>query len=264
MKPLELLNELRERGIRINVVAGELELDAPVGALTEELLEKIQRRKAELIRLLSWSRRSNRSVENKLQPVGREETLPLSWAQQRLWFLDQLEPGGSAYNISWTVRLRGELNQPAMQVAFDKLVARHETLRSRFPSEAGVPRQQVEAAVSIAVESISLPGAPDEKIRARLARLASQPFDLASGPMLRVHLLQLSAAEHILLVVIHHIVADGASMRILFRELAAFYEAESEGRAAVMSPLPVRLIPLLMRMLQHVRLCAYEVPRASQ
>ena len=136
MTALELIAELRERGIRINARDGELELDAPAGALTGDLREELGRRKPELLRLLSWSRRAARSVEQRLEAVDRDQPLPLSWAQQRLWFLDQLEPGSSAYNISWTVRLRGELQIDALQSAVDKLVMRHETLRTRFPSDA--------------------------------------------------------------------------------------------------------------------------------
>ncbi|MGI9292095.1 MAG: condensation domain-containing protein, partial [Gammaproteobacteria bacterium] len=240
MKPIELINQLRRRGIRISVVEGELELDAPAGTLTEELLEELRASKTELIRLLSWSRRSGLAQQQSLTAVDRDQQLPLSWSQQRLWFLDQLEPGSSAYNISWTVRLRGELDSGAMQSALDKLVQRHEVLHTRFPSDAGVPRQRIDQEAQVSIEYESLLGAADEKLRARLARLASQPFDLSNGPVMRVHLIRLSADEHILLVVIHHIVADGASMRILFKELAAFYEAELEGVTAVLEPLPVQ------------------------
>jgi len=237
---LELIAELREQGIRITAVDGELEVDAPAGALTPELRERIVARKPELLRLLSWSRRAGQAAAHALTPVARDGRLPLSWAQQRLWFLDQLEPGSSAYNISWTVRLTGALNMAALQSAFDQLVARHETLRTRFPENAGVPYQQIDADVSVVIQQEQLPGVADEKLRARLARLASLPFDLAAGPLLRVHLLSLSDDEHILLVLIHHIVSDGASMRVLFRELAALYDAALSGTAAELPPLPVQ------------------------
>ena len=110
MTALQLIARLREQGIRITAVDGELELDAPAGALTPELREELIRSKPELLRLLSWSRRSGRSATQPLEAADRSQPLPLSWAQQRLWFLDQLEPGSSAYNISWTVRLNNSVS----------------------------------------------------------------------------------------------------------------------------------------------------------
>ncbi len=240
MTALDLIARLRELGIRISAIEGELQLDAPSGALTEALRNEIIARKPELLRLLSWSRRSGRSAANPLQPVSRNKPLPLSWAQQRLWFLDQLEPGSSAYNISWTVRLRGELNQPALQAALNTLVVRHETLRTCFPAEAGVPQQFIMSELQVPIEPEDQVGTGDEQLRARLAWLASQPFELATGPLMRVHLLKRSEEEHILLVLIHHIVADGASMRVLFRELAACYEAELEQRPLSLPKLSVQ------------------------
>ena len=135
MTALELIARLRELGIRIAARDGELEVDAPRGTLDAALRAELLSRKSELLRLLSWSRRAASDVA--LEPVSREQKLPLSWAQQRLWFLDQLEPSSSAYNISWTVRLRGELDYPALQAALDQLTARHETLRTVFPDESG-------------------------------------------------------------------------------------------------------------------------------
>ena len=164
----------------------------------------------------------------------------MSWSQQRLWFLDQLEPNSAAYNISWTVRLSGDLNAEALQAALNQLVMRHESLRTIFPEEQGAPRQQILPALQVCIDPENLAGVSDEQMRVRLAQLAASPFDLANGPLLRVSQLRLSASEHILLVVIHHIVADGASMRVLFRELAALYDAILLGQAAELPELPVQ------------------------
>jgi hypothetical protein len=238
MTALELIARLRERGIRIAARDGELELDAPKGALDAELRAELLSRKSELLRLLSWSRRAASDIV--LEPVARDQQLPLSWAQQRLWFLDQLEPASSAYNISWTVRLRGELDYSALQAALDQLTARHETLRTSFPDERGEPHQQIAAPFSIRMHQENLPAVADEQLRARLGQLAAAPFNLATGPLWRVVLLRLADDEHILLVVIHHIVADGASMRVLFRELAAFYDAAISEVPAELPELPVQ------------------------
>jgi amino acid adenylation domain-containing protein len=236
----ELITRLREQGVRIRATGQELEVDAPEGVLTPELLAELANRKVELLRLLSWSRRSDIATDIHLEPVARDQTLPLSWAQQRLWFLDQLEPDSAAYNISWTVRLTGDLDIAALQSALNRLVARHESLRTVFPSSDGEPVQQVLPELNVPIETESLLDVADEQFRARLGQLAARTFDLAHGPLLRVNLLETHADEHVLLVLIHHIVADGASMRILFRELAQAYEAELAGSFIELPDLPVQ------------------------
>ena len=238
MTALELIARLKERGIRIAARDGELELDAPKGALDDELRAELVRSKPELLRLLAWSRRSGRELP--LARVERSANMPLSWAQQRLWFLDQLEPGSSAYNISWTVRLKGQLDEMALQSAFDQLAERHETLRTRFPNEHGQPVQFIDRYANVRLQQEDLLRVSNEHLRARLGKLAAQPFSLADGPLWRVNLIRLNEHEHILLVVIHHIVSDGASMRVLFREVAAYYEARLTGTVAELAELPVQ------------------------
>ena len=242
MTALELLARLRDLEVRVTAVDGELELDAPGGVLSPELQAEIRAHKRDLLKLLAWTRRSQRSLTTRLQPVARDAPLPLSWAQQRLWFLDQLEPGTAAYNIAWTVRLRGALNRAALQTALQDVVQRHESLRTRFPGPDGVPQQEICRELQLKLEFANLAGAAAEKLRARLSAIAGRPFDLAQGPLLRTALLQLNESEHVLLVVTHHIVSDGASMRILFRELAAFYEARLAGDAAALPPLAVQYV----------------------
>ncbi len=240
MSATELIARLRDKGIRISARDGALELDAPSGALTEDLRSEILAYKPELLRLLSWSRRSGRATSIPLVPVSRDKPLQLSWSQQRLWFLDQLEPGNPAYNISWTVRLKGALDVSALRAALCDLLERHEALRTVFPAAAGEAYQLIRQAPEFELLTEDLSQASEEQLRARLAELAGGSFDLAAGPLLRPCLLRLSQAEHILLIVVHHIVADGASMRILFRELAACYEARREGDAPVLPELPIQ------------------------
>ncbi len=239
MTALEVISRLRELGVKISVDADELVVDAPQGAITAELAAQIRERKVQLIAMLKWSARSQRFSDLPLVAAGREQELPLSYAQQRLWFLDQLEPGSSAYNISWTVRLKGELDVPALQHALNAVVQRHEVLRSCFPTIAGQAKLQLRDDVLVPLEQSDLNGATDERLRAHLSRLAAQPFELAKAPLLRVFLVRRTATEHVLLVLIHHVVSDGASMRILFRELAQLYDAAVAGNlAAGLSSLP--------------------------
>lgn len=240
MSAMQLIARLRDKGIRISAKDGALELDAPKGALDEELRNEILANKPDLLRLLSWSRRSSRATRIPLESADRNQLLQLSWSQQRLWFLDQLEPGNAAYNISWTVRLRGEMRVDELRAAFSDLAMRHEALRTIFPSSDGVPFQAIQAEAAVELVEHDLSGISEEQLRSRLADLAGTPFNLEQGPLLRPFLLRLSAEEHILLVVVHHIVADGASMRILFRELASFYESRCGLADAKLPELPVQ------------------------
>ncbi|HEX2569781.1 MAG TPA: non-ribosomal peptide synthase/polyketide synthase [Polyangia bacterium] len=177
-----------------------------------------------------------------LRPVPRTEPLPLSFAQQRLWFLDQLEPGSPFYNIPVAVRLTGALDGDALERSFAALVRRHEALRTHFELRDGQPVQAVAPELELGLTRIDLQALPAEEREARARSLAREealrPFDLGRGPLLRVQLLRLGPEDHLLLVTLHHIISDGWSMGILVRELGALYQHFSEGRPAQTSPLP--------------------------
>ena len=168
----------------------------------------------------------------------------LSFAQQRLWFIDQLEPGSPFYNISLPVRLKGRLNVEALKQSFDELVRRHETLRTSFAVSGGEPVQVIapHAGFHMEVEDLSGLGEAGREERAR--RLAEQeaatPFDLSRGPLLRARLLRLSDSEHVLLLTMHHIISDGWSMGVLVREVAALYEAYRRGEESPLEELPIQ------------------------
>jgi len=225
LSALDLIARLRELGVKIGVDGDDLLVDAPQGVVTPELAAEIRERKVQIVAMLKWSARSKRSAELPLEPADRSAVLPLSYAQQRLWFLDQLEPDSASYNISWTVRLKGELDVPALQQSVNTLVARHEVLRCSFPARDGDAETIIHDSVDVVLEQSDLPGSGDERMRAYLSKLAASPFDLSKPPLIRFFLVRLNEAEHVLLVLIHHIISDGASMRILFRELASCYDA---------------------------------------
>ena len=142
--------------------------------------------------------------------------LPLSFAQQRLWFLDQLEPGSTFYNVPVAVRLRGELDVAALERTLSEIVRRHEVLRTRFVSVGGEPRQQVLEAAEVKLRITDLSGLEETAREAAVKEAAtaesSEPFDLAHGPLLRVKLLRLGEQEHVVLLTMHHIASDGWSM----------------------------------------------------
>ncbi len=169
--------------------------------------------------------------------VADRRKLPLSYAQRRLWFLEQLDPGTDLYTIPFAVRLKGQLEVAALERALNEVVRRHEALRTRFDTVDGEPWQLVEPAMPVAVTHVRWDGvgAREAWLRAEVDREQSLGFDLVKGPPLRAKLLVLAADEAVLVLTIHHIVFDGWSVSLLINEVAQFYAAFREGRA---SPLP--------------------------
>ncbi|MFE3514982.1 amino acid adenylation domain-containing protein [Streptomyces sp. NPDC059166] len=160
----------------------------------------------------------------------------LTHGQRRLWFLDQMEPGDPSYNIPLVLRLTGPLIPAALQSALDAVAARHEMLRTRFPDEDGRPLAVVADPAPVPVEHLDLRGS-GHLLTTELAARTNRGFDLGQGPLLRVTLIRTAETEHVLCVVLHHIVADGWSLNILRDELAAHYTAHRTGEATA-SPLP--------------------------
>ncbi|WP_153031292.1 non-ribosomal peptide synthetase [Amycolatopsis sp. YIM 10] len=165
-------------------------------------------------------------------PRERPESIPLSFAQQRLWFMDQIEPGSSRYNVPITLSLRGKLDRWALGDALNAVIARHEGLRTTFPSPRGRPHQVVADELRIDLQWTDLPGDPD-----RLAiEDANAPFDLATGPLVRARLIRLGEDEHRLLLVFHHIVIDAWSLDIVLRELGELYAGKSLAPVTLQCP----------------------------
>jgi amino acid adenylation domain-containing protein len=177
-------------------------------------------------------------------PVSREIDLPLSFAQQRLWFLDQLEPNNAFYNVPTALRLNGPLNIAALQQTLDEVVRRHESLRTSFALANGAPVQVISEAATVELPVIDLSREDEETREARARKLAEEearrPFDLSRGPLLRTQLLRLSENEHVVLFTMHHIVSDGWSMGVLVHEIATLYEAFLQGAASPLPELPVQ------------------------
>ena len=179
----------------------------------------------------------------KMEPADRSQPLLLSWSQQRLWFIQQLEQAGAAYHISAEVRLRGELAVDALQAALDALVMRHEVLRTVFESEGATVRQKIAAQGHFALRQIDLTGEPSEReaqIPEHSLQEARAEFDLRRGPLVRGRLLRVSGQEHVLLVTMHHIVSDAWSIGIAIRELGALYTAFRQGQPDPLPPLKLQ------------------------
>ncbi|HEV2733203.1 MAG TPA: amino acid adenylation domain-containing protein, partial [Longimicrobiaceae bacterium] len=179
-----------------------------------------------------------------LERVSRAEPLPLSFAQQRLWLVDRLEPGSAAYNMPFALRLRGVPDVAALRRALDALVARHETLRTVFAEQGGAPVQVIHPPAPVDLEELDLRELPEAEREAEAQRLAAAeamlPFDLARGPLLRSTLLRLGEDDRVLCFTLHHVVSDAWSMQVLVREVSALYAAAHRGEAAPLPELPVQ------------------------
>ncbi|HEY2306853.1 MAG TPA: condensation domain-containing protein, partial [Streptosporangiaceae bacterium] len=198
----------------------------------------------DLARVVEDAQRAAGDVKPPLRAQARPERLPLSYAQQRLWFVDQLAGTSAEYNMPEALRLRGELDREALERTVSAIVERHESLRTHFVAVDGEPVQVIVPALRIPVPVDDLSGL-DEALRPAAAQAAwrrewEQPFDLGRGPLLRLRLLKLAEQDHILLRAWHHIVSDGWSMGVFNREFAALYEAFQEGRGNPLEPLPVQ------------------------
>ncbi|HEU0051593.1 MAG TPA: condensation domain-containing protein, partial [Longimicrobium sp.] len=177
-------------------------------------------------------------------PVDRSAPIPPSFAQQRLWFLEQLDGTGGAYHIPMGLRLRGALDRAALARTLDRVVARHESLRTTFPAVDGEPVQRIasveESAFRLVEHDLHASADAEDALRRLMADEAGAPFDLERGPLVRGRLVRMAADDHVLLVTMHHIVSDGWSMGVFARELGALYGAFARGEADPLPPLPAQ------------------------
>ncbi|MBN1238807.1 MAG: AMP-binding protein, partial [Gammaproteobacteria bacterium] len=243
MSAAALIRRLRERDIRLWTDGAKLRYSAPEGAMTEEIRAEVAKHRAELLAFLAAAEAAN----DDMPPLGRAPRgapLPLSFAQERLWFLEQLVPDTGAYNVAKTIRFRGRLDIAALRGAFRTLAARHETLRTCFPSEDGRATQVVAETVAADLPIVDLaqldPARRDPVARHLADSHARRAFDLRRGPLWHVLLLRLDDEEHVLSVVLHHIVFDGWSAGVLVAEIAESYRALTAGAAPNLPELPVQ------------------------
>ena len=176
-------------------------------------------------------------VAPALLKADRNQPLPLSYAQERQWFLWQLDPQSTAYHIPSVLRLKGPLDLAALQCSFDTLLARHESLRTHVRQDAGGAVQVIEDSGLI---EISLLDTEEDSLKARVAEVVAQPFDLLRGPLLRARLLRLAVDEHVLVLVQHHIVSDGWSMQLMVEKLVQLYATFNQGRMPDLPALPIQ------------------------
>ncbi|MEG4104999.1 amino acid adenylation domain-containing protein [Microcoleus sp. S13_C5] len=236
---VEFLSYLRSLDINIFIEGYRLRCNAPEGIITPELRAEISQRKTEIISFLKAANRTSSITPTPIVPMGRDGNLPLSFAQQRLWFLDQLVPNNPFYNVPAALRLTGSLNFAALQQTFNEIVRRHEALRTTLAVVSGQAVQRIAAAFHLAINVVDLRNLPKESRHTEANRLtteeAQRSFNLSHDLLLRVTLLQLDDAEYLLMLNMHHIVSDGWSIGVLIQELGALYTAFASEKP---SPLP--------------------------
>ncbi|MBB2914101.1 non-ribosomal peptide synthetase component F [Streptosporangium becharense] len=207
-----------------------LDSGGPDTAPDDELDEKI----AELERRLAGERAKRAALNAGPVPVPRDGALACTFQQEAVWFMNQYDPASTVYHIPFPLRIRGRLDVEALERALQRLVTRHEALRTRFLNQDGVPRQVIDPPPAVRLEPIDLPA---DHVERWAADECARPFDLAQGPVFRYALARIAPDEHALVLVFHHIVADGWSAAVLGGELSALYAAGGE---ADLEPLPVQ------------------------
>ncbi|MEG4024268.1 amino acid adenylation domain-containing protein [Microcoleus sp. S13C4] len=236
---VEFLSYLRSLDINIFIEGSRLRCNAPEGIITPELRAEISQRKTEIISFLKAANRTSSFTPTPIVPMGRDGNLPLSFAQQRLWFLDQLVPNNPFYNVPAALRLTGSLNFSALQQTFNEIVRRHEALRTTLAVVSGQAVQRIAAAFHLPINVVDLRNLPKESRQTEANRLTAQEaqrsFNLSNDLLLRVTLLQLDDTEYLLMLNMHHIVSDGWSIGVLIQELGALYTAFASEKP---SPLP--------------------------
>ncbi|MCP4659918.1 MAG: amino acid adenylation domain-containing protein [bacterium] len=245
MTATELLSQLRHLDVRLWLDGDRLRFSAPKGAMTSALRSELATCKEEIIAFLRRAGAAADAVADAvvgaapMASTPRTGELPLSFSQERLWFLVEFEPDTPAYNIPQAVRLRGRPHVPALQASLDEIMRRHEALRTTFAAVNGRPLQTISPPTGLPlllVDLVELP-APERETNAMrvAAAVAAEIFDLITGPLVRTVLLRLAADEHVFVLNIHHIAFDRWSLGVFLREMAALYAAFTAGAA---SPLP--------------------------
>ncbi|TYQ24768.1 amino acid adenylation domain-containing protein [Pseudanabaena sp. UWO311] len=247
MKTLDaLLFELSQKDIHLWLEGDRLRYRAAKDAITPELLTEIKNRKAEIVKFLRQATGTNNSQLPPIVKIDRSGALPLSFGQQRLWYLHQFEPESSSNNVPVVVRFNGVLNIPILEKSLQAVARRHEVLRTRFPSVDDQPTQVIEPDVDLTLPVLDLRNLQPEQGDAEALRLATEearcPFNLAKGPILRVLLIQLSDDEYLLVWNMHCIICDGASSDVFYQDLTTIYTAFIDGKPSPLKELSIQYV----------------------
>jgi len=228
-------------------IRGELDSDLRVSDLFEN--SSI----AALSRLLDARRSSQTLTLARIEPAPDGAPIPLSFSQERLWFLEQLYPGTSTYNLPMALRLTGTLDVGAFQESLSAIVQRHQVLGMRFVERDGRVWQEPRAQQDVTFEHAALEETSDDALRRAIEEEAARPFDLAHGPLFRAKLFRLSPTTHVLVATMHHTVGDGWSISVLVRELSQLYAGRVSGQPAALPELSVDYLDFAYQQRQHLQ-----------
>ena len=244
MKTVDFISYLQNLGVKLWIEQEQLECYAPKGAMTGELKQNLVERKTEILEFLREVQITQKSVASSIQSVSREQVIPLSFAQQRLWFLEKLALSSNAYNQPLTLNLVGKLDYVALQKSLNEIMARHETLRTTFSEINGTPVQIIQPPFELELPIIDLSGLTPSEATTKLQQLLQQEnelsFNLEVDPPIRAQLFQLGTTEHILQITLHHIASDGWSLTVLPKELSAIYTATLLEKPSPLPELPIQ------------------------
>jgi len=240
-----LLAQLIQHDIRLQLEGESLKYNAPPGALTPEIRDALRHHKSALLETLRRAQDPSSASGAAIGMVARPDPLPLSFAQERMWFLHQMEGDRPAYNVFKAARLKGgELEVDALEGALTELVRRHEALRTCFPAREGIPCQCILPPVPQRLPMLNLQPLSaveqEDRLQSAAQEFGRRFFDLEKGPLFRAMLICFAPQEHVLLIGMHHIITDGWSLDILFRELGELYQARVEDRPARLKKTPLQ------------------------
>jgi amino acid adenylation domain-containing protein len=243
----EFISNLTSLDIKLWVESTDevkLRCNAPKGSLTTEIRTELADRKAEIISFFQAGNSQLDATAAAIVPIDRRQDLPLSFAQSRLWFFDRLEGASATYNIPVALQLRGQLNVTALDQAINAIVCRHEGLRTHFELVNDAPIQVISNDICLDIPVVDLQHLSEPEQTETVNKMAiaesQQPFDLAVAPLLRVQLLQRSRTAHVLLITMHHIIADGWSMGVFLDEFSQLYRAYCAGELRQLPPLTIQ------------------------
>ncbi|TQV85988.1 non-ribosomal peptide synthetase [Aliikangiella coralliicola] len=242
-----LINQLGAKKIKLWQEDGQLKFKAPKGAITDDIRQQLIDNKSDIIAFLRQVSPNNKIPP--IVPINRDdyEQFPLSFAQERLWFINQLDPDSASYNSPVAATINGDFNIDHLQQTLDMIIARHDNLRTVFPSHEGQAQQLILDSIDFNLDVIDLSHyqdqtAKDEKAR-QLCRIeTATAFDLTTGPLIRGKVIKLAQQKHILMLNMHHIISDGWSMGVLMTELFLIMEGLARGQSVELPPLPIQYV----------------------
>jgi len=245
MKTIEFVSYLQNLGVKLWIDGDKLRYRSPKEVVTPELKKSIVEHKADILKLLRKAQKNRQSDgASSIQSISREQVIPLSYAQQRLWFIEKMALSSNAYNMPLTLHLVGQLDYVALEKSLNQIIARHETLRTTFSEINGTPVQIIQPPFELELPIQNLSELTPSEATTKLQQLLQQEnellFNLEVDPPIRAGLYQLGTTEHILQITLHHIASDGWSLTVLPKELSAIYTAALFDKPSPLPPLPIQ------------------------